>query len=136
MLLQLQQSLTREWGEGFISTLPKDFVQNLLMEVWFLGNHPHPHQSYSSTKLIWILFKFSSSVCFNLLKNIYHLYFLGFNPDRTSKSPRREGCQTETRRLRKNQNCHCWMQYSFSYRHPRGSFWYYGSREYFPNHHP
>ena len=26
MLLQLQQSLTKEWGAGFISTLPKDFV--------------------------------------------------------------------------------------------------------------
>ena len=42
VLLQLQQSLTKEWGEGFISTLPEDFVQNLLTEVWFLGNHPHP----------------------------------------------------------------------------------------------
>ena len=41
MLLHLQQSLTKEWGKGFVSTLPEDFVQNLLTEVWFLGNHPH-----------------------------------------------------------------------------------------------
>ena len=33
MLLQLHQSLTRDWGEGFISTLPEDFVQSLLTEV-------------------------------------------------------------------------------------------------------
>ena len=41
MLLQLQQSLTKEWGEGFVSTLQEDFVQNLLTEVWFLRNHLH-----------------------------------------------------------------------------------------------
>ena len=35
MLLQLRQSLTRDWGEGFVSTLPEDFVQCLLMEVQF-----------------------------------------------------------------------------------------------------
>ena len=33
MLLQLQQSLIKEWGAGFVSTLPEDFVQNLLTEV-------------------------------------------------------------------------------------------------------
>ena len=41
MLLHVQQSLTKEWGEGFVSILPEDFVQNLLMEVWFLENHSH-----------------------------------------------------------------------------------------------
>ena len=35
MLLQLHQSLTRDWGEGFVSTLPEDFVQSLLTEVRF-----------------------------------------------------------------------------------------------------
>ena len=40
MLLHVQQSLTREWGEGFVSTLLEDFVQNLLTEVWFLEIHP------------------------------------------------------------------------------------------------
>ena len=38
LLLQLRQSLTKEWGAGSVSTLPEDFVQNLLTEVWFLGN--------------------------------------------------------------------------------------------------
>ena len=32
-LLQLRQSLTKEWGAGSISTLPEGFVQNLLTEV-------------------------------------------------------------------------------------------------------
>ena len=41
MLLHLRQSLTKEWGKGFVSTLLEDFVQNLLTEVWFLGNHLH-----------------------------------------------------------------------------------------------
>ena len=41
MLLHVRQSLTKEWGKGFVSTLPEDFVQNLLTEVWFLGNRPH-----------------------------------------------------------------------------------------------
>ena len=27
MLLYVQQSLTKEWGKGFVSTLPEDFVQ-------------------------------------------------------------------------------------------------------------
>ena len=38
LLLQLQQSLTKEWGAGFVSTLPKDFIQKLPTEVWFIGN--------------------------------------------------------------------------------------------------
>ena len=38
LLLQLWQSFTKEWGAGSISTLPKDFVQKLLTEVWFIGN--------------------------------------------------------------------------------------------------
>ena len=33
MLLQLRQSLTKEWGAGSFSTLLEDFVQNLLTEV-------------------------------------------------------------------------------------------------------
>ena len=33
LLLQLLQSLTKEWGAGPVSTLPKDFVQKLLTEV-------------------------------------------------------------------------------------------------------
>ena len=93
VLLQLQQSLTKEWGEGFFSTLPEDFVQNLLTEVWFLGNHPHP--SINHTALISFnvfCLSFLLSVFFNFLKNIYYLYFLGFNSDRTSKPLRRESC--------------------------------------------
>ena len=38
LLLQLWQSLPQEWGAGSISTLPKDFIQKLLTEVWFIGN--------------------------------------------------------------------------------------------------
>ena len=38
LLLQLRQSLTKEWGAGSISTLPKDFTQKLLTGVWFIGN--------------------------------------------------------------------------------------------------
>ena len=33
LLLQLWQSLTKEWGAGSISTLPEDFTQKLLTEV-------------------------------------------------------------------------------------------------------
>ena len=33
LLLQLRQSLTKEVGAGSVSTLPEDFVQNLLTEV-------------------------------------------------------------------------------------------------------
>ena len=39
LLLQLQQSLTKEWGTGSVSILPKDFVQRLLTEVWSIENH-------------------------------------------------------------------------------------------------
>ena len=35
VLLQLRQSLTKEWGAGSVSTLPDDFIQKLLTEVWF-----------------------------------------------------------------------------------------------------
>ena len=38
LLLQLRQSLTKEWGAGSVSTFPKDFIQKLLTEVWFIGN--------------------------------------------------------------------------------------------------
>ena len=30
LLLQLRQSLTKEWGTGCVGTLPKDFIQKLL----------------------------------------------------------------------------------------------------------
>ena len=33
LLLQLRQSLTKEWGTGLVDTLPKDFIQKLLTEV-------------------------------------------------------------------------------------------------------
>ena len=32
-LLQLRQSLTKEWGTGSVGTLPKDLIQKLLTEV-------------------------------------------------------------------------------------------------------
>ena len=41
LLLQLWQSLTKEWGAGSLSTLPKDFIQKLLTEVCFIGNCYH-----------------------------------------------------------------------------------------------
>ena len=41
LLLQLWQSLTKEWGAGSVSTLPKDFIQKLLTEVWLVGNCYH-----------------------------------------------------------------------------------------------
>ena len=41
LLLQLWQSLTKEWGAGSVSTLPEDFVQKLLTEVWLVGNCYH-----------------------------------------------------------------------------------------------
>ena len=41
LFLQLQQSLTKEWGAGSISILPKDFIQKLLTELWFIGNCYH-----------------------------------------------------------------------------------------------
>ena len=33
LLLQLWQSLTKEWGTGSVGTLPKDFIEKLLTEV-------------------------------------------------------------------------------------------------------
>ena len=36
LLLQLRQSLTKEWGTGSVGTLPKDFVWKLLTEVCFI----------------------------------------------------------------------------------------------------
>ena len=33
LLLQLRQSLTKEWGTGSVGTLPEDFNQKLLTEV-------------------------------------------------------------------------------------------------------
>ena len=33
LLLQLRQSLTKEWGTGSVGTLPEDFIQKLLTEV-------------------------------------------------------------------------------------------------------
>ena len=41
LLLQLRQSLTKEWGTGSVGTLPKDFIQKLLTEVWSIGNYYH-----------------------------------------------------------------------------------------------
>ena len=38
-LLQLQQSLTKEWGTGSVGILPKDFIQKLLTEEWSIENH-------------------------------------------------------------------------------------------------
>ena len=51
-MLQLQQSLTRDWGEGFVSTLPEDFVQNLLMEVRFLRDLLYPPFFFFSFRVI------------------------------------------------------------------------------------
>ena len=36
LLLQLRQSLTKEWESGSMGTLPKDSIQKLLMEVGFI----------------------------------------------------------------------------------------------------
>ena len=41
LLLQVRQSLTKEWGTGSVGTLPKDFFQKLLTEVWSSGNYYH-----------------------------------------------------------------------------------------------
>ena len=38
LLLQLRQSLTKEWGLGSVGTLPEDSIQKLLMEVGPLYN--------------------------------------------------------------------------------------------------
>ena len=95
MLLQLQQSLTKECGAGFISTLPEDFVQNLLTEVWFPGNRHHSSVNHLTSFNVFCL-RFLLLVFSNCLQNIYYLYFLGFNSDRISKLLRRKSCQTET----------------------------------------
>ena len=42
LLLQLRQSLTKEWAAGSVSTIPEDFIQKLLTEVWFIGNCYNP----------------------------------------------------------------------------------------------
>ena len=39
LLLQLWQSLNKEWGTGSVGILPKDFIQKLLTEVWSIENH-------------------------------------------------------------------------------------------------
>ena len=41
LLLQLRQSLTKEWGTGSVGTLPEDFIQKLLTEVWLIGDYYH-----------------------------------------------------------------------------------------------
>ena len=41
LLLQLQQSLTKEWGTGSVGILPKDFIQKLLTEGWSIENCYH-----------------------------------------------------------------------------------------------
>ena len=41
LLLELCQSLTKEWGTGSVGILPKDFVQKLLTEVWSIENYYH-----------------------------------------------------------------------------------------------
>ena len=41
LLLQLQQSLTKEWGTGSVGILPEDFIQKLLTEVWSIENYYH-----------------------------------------------------------------------------------------------
>ena len=41
LLLQLQQSLTKEWGTGSVGIRPEDFIQKLLIEVWSIENYYH-----------------------------------------------------------------------------------------------
>ena len=41
LLLQLQQSLTKEWGTGSVGILPEDFIQKFLTEVWSSENYYH-----------------------------------------------------------------------------------------------
>ena len=36
LLLQLRQSLTKEWGSGSVGILPEDSIQKLLTEVGFI----------------------------------------------------------------------------------------------------
>ena len=46
LLLQLRQCLTKEWGTRSVGTLPKDFIQKLLTEVWSIGNYYHSSVIY------------------------------------------------------------------------------------------
>ena len=39
LLLQLWQSLTKEWGTGSVGILPKNFIQKLLTEARSIENH-------------------------------------------------------------------------------------------------
>ena len=39
LLLELWQSLTKEWGTGSVGICPEDFVQKLLTEVWSIESH-------------------------------------------------------------------------------------------------
>ena len=39
LLLQLWQSLAKEWGTGSVGILSEDFIQKLLTEVWSIENH-------------------------------------------------------------------------------------------------
>ena len=39
LLLQLWQSLTKEWGTGSVGILPEDFIQKLQTEVWSIENN-------------------------------------------------------------------------------------------------
>ena len=59
LLLQLWQFLTKERGAGSVSTLPKDLVQKLLTEVWFIGN------CYYSP-IIYIICSMSQKILFKL----------------------------------------------------------------------
>ena len=49
LLLQLWQSLTKEWGTGSVGILPEGFVQKLLTEVWSIGNDYHSSIIYIIT---------------------------------------------------------------------------------------
>ena len=57
LLLQLWQSLTKEWGAGSISTLPKDFIEKLLTGVWFIGNCYHSSIIHIIAPCLKFLFK-------------------------------------------------------------------------------
>ena len=76
LLLQLQQSLTKEWGAGSISTLPEDFVQNLLTEVWFLGNCHHSSINYIILTCFNIFYlSFLLLIFSNLLRKFIIIFF-------------------------------------------------------------
>ena len=76
LLLQLRQSLTKEWGAVSISTLPEEFVQNLLTEVCFLGSHHHSSINYIIVTCFNIFYlSFFLLIFSNLLRNIYYYYF-------------------------------------------------------------